>query len=507
MILSLLLPAASASIFHLLQWQDNSRCATPPDVVYGMQAEHELKFIQGENEVWPPFMQYWAPFWPIGVCGNLVSRMDGLCCTSILTPEKFGGITSVTTLDAPTLPANQATFPTVMANAQFCVLSNFMGYPELYVGTSGACIEGVLTCSTSGALSIYPEPGCMGTAQTYPLTATPSGHTDSSINSTFTGEFRRISSAPAKKIGWTEQMPSTLLVIDNSTVMGGFATACYVIIAAFEAGMLVYFSYRLFKIRTLGGLFLVICHFFWVLYIALIINYNYRAFANKTELLNSLAAWAFFYGLATLMTAICTTNFIVVFWRLDKLKIILLYAAVFSVHFGLTGDRYLYGWLYRADAPTPFDDALTIWGSQVSFVWIVFLIVYDLIPICIVVARASLLNPGSFWQKLKTAMEIDLVAAVMFYFQFFIVIGYSLNEYFRQQTPIMGDDKNYMASKSFSIILMVTHSLLNTIIIFRIARSIQDGKFGPSSKSGKSWKSETASSKISTKVETDNTEH
>ena len=417
-----------------------------------------------------------------------------------MTPDAFGGITSVTTMDAPSLPADQSKFPTSMKNAQFCVLKDTLGYPELYVGTSGACIEGILSCSASGILKIHSLAGCTGPAQTYSLTATPSSNADPTLNTTFVAEFRQITATPAKSITWTELMPAALLVLENRTAFEIAATICYIIISILEVGLLGYFSYRYFKMRTFGGLLLMICHLFYVIYIGLVMNYNYQKFSSKTQLLDSLTSWGFFYALATLMTAVCTTNFIVIFWRLSKEWTYGLYLATFVVHFGLTGDRYLYAGLYRTALPTKFDEAITYWSSKVSFIWIIVLIIYDLVPICIVVARASIANPGTAWQKFKTAMEIDFIAAIMFYTQFLVVIGYSVNEYIRQSTPILLNDRSYLASKAFSICLLVVHSLLNTVIIFRIARSVQEGKFGPSS-TAKSWKSSTKSSKVDTKVD------
>ena len=513
MLLILLIQVAAATFFHLFQWYGSKTCGqAAPDSVYVYGVSHKNKWKKAANETWPPLMKLWAPFYPFSSCGNLKVTMDGSCCTSIDRPAEVYNITSATTADFFYLPANQTLFPSSMNGNSFCVLSNYMNYTELYVGTGGYCIEKYLKCNAKGTLDVYPEKGCTGSWNSYSLTAVASNQTDATIGD-FTAEFRAIgSNVGTATIGWTEFLTTTSHSVIDFFPLEILETFCYLIILLLEAGLISYFSYRYYKSRTNAVLLHVVCHIFWLVYVCLTIQYTYA----RDSLLDSsssaarsdlLTARSFFIGLSSLMTAMTTTIFIVVFWRLRRNWTIVLTTSVLIIHFGLIGGRYLYAGLPRD--PTngiAYDEnyynTVTFWTNKISFIWFIFLFVYDLLPIMYLIAHSitSMANVGTKWQRLVAYLKIDKVVSVLFCSQPLLVIGYFVNEHIRAYTSYLGNDRNHQATASFSIWFIAIHSAFNTIVTYRIARNIKEGTYFTTSVSGNGKQSALPESEVERKV-------
>ena len=477
----LIATAVYATNFHLFQWYGSQDCSSAPDVCYVFQVSHRRKFKQAPNETWPPLMPVAAPWYPSRSCGNQKMDMSDGCCTSLQPPEDVWNIESATTADFDTLPADQSKFPKEMNGNVYCVLSGALNYTELYVGTAGFCIENSLKCTRSGILEIYPEANCSGIPLSITLNSSPSLQRDVQLGS-FTAQLRRINSANVV-FGWTEYIDLKVTTIVNFTPLEIFATFCYVVIYILELGLLFYFGFRFIRTRTKSLLLHIATHFLWLVFVSANIHYTYHRWGEYQPYARSLIVRSFFYALANAMTAISTTYFIVVFWKFSRKRTTVLCTTVALIHIGLLGGRYLYAAGFpmdlSADSDFRFQNFIVYWTNKISYLWVIFLFIYDLLPI-VYLAGSSIAYMGHEFtttQKLITYLKIDKISTALFCSQILIIAGYFVNEHIRANTSLLGNDHNHQASASFSIWFIAIHSVFNTIVMFRIARNIKFGSY------------------------------
>ena len=514
MILSAVLASLTAAgNYHLFQWASSQLCNQPPDTVYVYKVSHAKKWRKAANETWPPLMDYWAPFYPFNSCGSVKVPFDGLCCTSVQEPAVLYGVASATTSEFDTLPVDQSRFPSFMKESKYCVLIGALNYTELYVGTAGACTERALKCTSNGTLQVFGRNSdCTGASQAYPLAATVSLQNDPLLGQ-FNAEFRIINNGSVP-IGWTEELVTSTRPITNLRPLEILETFCYVTILLIELALITYFSLRFIRSKAKPMLLHVVCHVFWLVYVCLSIQYTYIQFSldntggtGAAYRADTLTARSFFIGLSSLMTAITTTHFIVVFWKLRRNYTIALYVAMFVVHMGLIGGRYMYAGMPRSDqdydANAVFVDNLTFWTNKISFSWFIVLFIYDLLPIVYLIGHSltSMGNETSSWQKIKDHVRVDILSTVLFLSQALIVTGYFVNENIRAYTPILGSDRNHQATAAYSIWFIALHSAFNTIVTYRIAHNIKSGSYFLGSTAAKSGKmSKLATSEVSQAV-------
>ena len=464
---------AAATTLHLFQYYSSVECDTPPDSVYVFEVSKPKSSRKPENETWPKLYTNRAPMYPFFDCGNLKVGIPGHCCTSFETPIDSFNINSVSLLDSKQLPAEVARFPAVMNGLEYCVLEKIFNYTELYIGPTGYCVEDMFKCDKSGSLIVYSGQNCTGDFRSIRLSAEPLNLNFGSFNAS----LRSINYATGA-VGWTEFVTKRTTTIKNFYPSEIIATACYVLILILEICLLVYFANRYYVARLNPVLLHLICHCLWLVYVGLSIQYTYHRWGDYERFLDILIARSFFFGLANLVTAISTTNFIIVFWKLGKRSRFALYVGVILVHFGFLGGRYLYAGFPRTDfSDLRFQYAITFWTNRVSFVWIIFLFVYDLLPIIYLSSNVPALI-GTQSRGIRKAFEfarVDRISTLLLIPRIFIVSGYFVNEYIRSSTPFLGNDRNHQATAAYTIFFIVLHSALNTIVVYRIARQVKDG--------------------------------
>ena len=410
--------------------------------------------------------------------------MTDFCCVSFLNPTLSANVSSITEINLPEPPTAPATiFPVVAENQVYCKLSNLGGakaYKELYLKPDGLCHEEIFRC-TFPSLFIYAGTNCTGVNVTYPMSYSMSLQVHP-----FTSNFRLqlVNITGTKgKVGYTFQTPQTLLAMGTGEPSEVLAAILLAFLVTIEIGLFSYFAYRYYKLRKVSGLILVIAHFFWLIFLGVYISYLYTLFQGRTDLTNSLASWQFFFAVGNFTTALYTANFIAIFWNFGKLQTILLYGGVFLTHIGLMGSYYIVGSIYYdVNVKSSYDRALEIWGNQVYNAWTLILFIWDTVPICVILARAAFGIEGGWIKKIIGALKRDMVAAGMFCLQFPIAIGFLVNEVVRSSTYLLGNDRNYQASRVYSVLFVVLHCLLNTIIIYRVAMKVQTSQISTSNK-------------------------
>ena len=513
-LLFLLLQVTLAGRSYLFQWNTftntTSQCDTPPSVVYSYHVSDPLKTTRRSNETWPIFAQFWAPFYPNKTCGNFKGKMDDYCCFSNLYPHLLINISAATEkyVDIPYVNSTDI-FPKASNGATYCKLTglaSIFAFPELYIRADGNCQEQVFRCHPNNTIAIHPGGNCGGPPNRYNLNHNAAVQFFHPYVGVPFGRMVNVTGAMGK-IGYTQFSPATLLTLSNQEPAEVLATIIYAVLLTMETCLLVYFTYRYFKLRKFSGLLLVIAHFFWLLFICIIMAYNYTAFGNRQDLNNTLTSWGFFYGLANLATAMYTANFIIIFWNYSKIGGFLMYAAVAVVHFGLMGAYYLFASLYLVSGVvSDYDRALEVWSNQVYQAWTLCLFLWDIIPICVILARASPNAEANFFSKIISSLKTDIPSGIMFFLQFPIAIGYLINEIVRTGTNLLGNDRNYQAARSYAILFVILHCLLNTIIIYRVAKKVQTSQISSSSKGGASSGKQTSTQASTTGKSTKGTE-
>ena len=487
----ILLPIALASQSYIFQWETqtntSSECNTPPDIVYSFPVSDPLKTTKAADETWP-LIAGWSPFYPNKTCGQLkVRTMTDICCISVLTPYDFAKISSFAQVNVDVLPNNtESLFPSFMNGQNYCKFSNLGGkhaYTELYIKPDNECHESRFRCFSDGTFAVYLSSGCTGAASTFTIQNYTLSYNHAQTN-VFQGQMVTISGA-VSKVGYTQMIPGSMLTLSNREPAEILATIIYAILLVIELGLFCYFAFRYYMLKKFGGLLLAVAHFFWLTFICLIMAYNYKEFVGPegASLLNQiLSAWGAFFGLANLATAFCTANFIVIFWNFAKYKTFLVYASVVVVHISFMGGYYLYAML--ASDPTgtaAYTRDISIWTLQIFNVWAMLLFIWDIVPICIIVTRATAHLEGSLVSRVTEAMRLDLTSSVLFLLQFPNAIAYLCNEVIRTSTSLLGNDRNYQASRSFSLLFVVLHGLLNTVIIYRVAKIVRTSQIGSNS--------------------------
>ena len=474
---------------YLFQWETltntTSDCNSAPNVVFAYDVSDPLKTNPASTERWPTFSVAYAPFYPNRTCGFYKQKvMTDYCCVSFLDPSSRLNISSVTEVNLPAPPAiSDSVFPSFVENQQYCKLTNmggFFGYKEFYMKPDGRCYDGYFRC-TNSSLQIYQTINCNGMTLGYPISTAVSIQTHPYVNS-FQLSLVNINGAKAR-IGYTTISPQIDLALGNGEPAEVIASISFAFVMLMELGLFCYFSFRYYKLRKFSGLVLAVAHFFWMLFLCIYVAYTYKTFAGRNDLNPVLASWSFFFGLANLVTALYTANFIAVFWNFDKLRSILLYSGVCVVNIGLMGSYYLMASIYlQPFVYTDYDKALEIWSSSVYNAWVLILFMWDTVPICVILGRAAFGVEGSWSTKVIASLKRDLISALMFCFQFPIAIAFLINEVVRNSTPLLGNDRNFQATRVFSVLFVTLHCLLNTVIIYRVAMRIQTSQISSSNK-------------------------
>ena len=237
--------------------------------------------------------------------------------------------------------------------------------------------------------------------------------------------------------------------------------------------------------RKISGLILAIAHLFWLIFLCCIIAYNYKVFKGRGDLNPVQSAWGYFFGFANLATALYTANFITIFWNLDKSRSAMLYGAVVVVQFAFMGAYYLYpSFELNPGVFSEYDKALITWGNQVYNAWTVILFAWDIIPVSVIMSRATYGIEGDWLAKSIGALKLDFPSSIMLLSQFPIAAAYLINEIVRTSSSAMGNDRNYQSSRAFSIMFVVMHCLLNTVIIYRVAQTVQTSQISSNNKLG-----------------------
>ena len=473
----LLLQTVIASTSYMFQWSHTdgkvTDCNFPPNLVYSFEVSDPLKTTRLPNETWPYFMNIWAPFYPAKACGSMTSgNMNGMCCTSILTPKSLSkGVTSVALVDTDTLPSNpQILFPKFMNGQSYCRLENLgsiFAYRELYIKTDGDCQDRVFRCFGNNTLRIYPALNCKGTPNIFVLNSTTSLQSHQ-YTSTFQASMVTVT-ASAGKIGYTEVVPSNLMVMSNLEPAEVIASIIYITLLVIEVAMVLYYCYRYYVTQRNSLLILIASHLSWLIFICLIMGYYYSQFSNARDQNRVMAAWGIFFGLGNLLTAIYSANFMSTIWGWNEDRASQVYAGVTITHFSLMGGYYLFGTMSSA-GNTSWDSSLNTWNTSVYAAWTLLLFSWDMIPILAIIIRYSPSVKANWLKEAKLSFQRDLITAAIFFSQLLVAVFYLTVELLRGSS-FWGNDRNMQASRSFSVCFVLLHCLLNTLIVNRVSQN------------------------------------
>ena len=460
-----LIDAALASTSYLFQWINSkgttTDCDFAPSLVYGFAVSDPLKTTRMPNETWPAFANAYAPFYPVKSCGQLTTRsMTDICCISILTPKLYSDISSVALIDVETVPTDSSTlFPKFMNGQQYCKLANLgsvFAYRELYIKADEECYDVVFKCYQNNTLRIYPAQGCKGTPTTFDLSSTPQTFSHQ-YTSSFQGSAIVISQANAR-VGYTQIVPAMKMTLSNKELAEILAAIIYPLLILAEALTVGYYSYRYYKFKKSSVLILISSHVSWLVFICILISYNYIEFLNESDMVSNFSAWSIFYALGNLFTAMFTANHIASIWGLSAKKKYLLYTLVLVINLAFMGGYFLRGIIYP-------NDGIMDWASVGYPIWTILLFIFDLVPI---VATIIQFTPGANadWVKeAKQAFVRDIPTTVIFSTQFAIALGFITNEIARN-TGGWGNDRNYQASRAFSAFCVLFHSWFSGLYTF-----------------------------------------
>ena len=393
--------------------------------------------------------------------------MTNLCCTSILNPTKYKGVSSVTQFDLISTPAfTTPLFPRIMNSQQYCKLMNLgsvFAYNEFYIKADSICYEQVFKCFMNGTMVIYPASTCKGTPTVYNL-----NETVSDFYHQYTSNFQAqavVIEGAAAKIGYTQIAPSNLLSYSNLEPSEIIATSLLSLLLILEVLSLGYYVYR-YKSSGKKSLFLMILgHFCWLLSVCLIMAFNNSRAAKDSGL---YAGWAIFYALGQLFAALFSANSITTIWNFTRTKKYILYTIVFVVHFTMMAGYYLIWTMYRdLTVVSQYDSNLEVWTTIVYDVWVIIYFMFNLVPIFATIVQYSPTAATDWYRETKLAFKRDFSILVIFVSQFFIGCGFLVVE-IMQGTSYVGNDRNALSLKSYSIFFVIVHSFMNLLIVARV---------------------------------------
>jgi hypothetical protein len=495
--LQLLLANSVFAINYLLfQWHSASSCETPPDIVYYFPVSSEDLTTQLDTEVWPFFYGHWAPFYPDYSCGNLEANIPGLCCSSPITPANLHNITSAT-VKAVSFDENlHVHFLKSSNGAQYCKLfseepAGVAGYLGMFIKVNGPCVDSYFKCTEIG-LEVYSEPSCTGDVSIYPLSSRPQVVNDSMLG-VFNGSKTVINDGN-EIIIWTEYIPGQELVPIFQSAFEVIATALYVILCCLQCASMFVVFYRSYTTTNSLTLLHATTTFFWGVYIATYLPYVYIAYDTELVLQKHGTAIEFIYNIATLLTSIYSAQFLFLFWDTSKKIKYAIFAQILIIHFALAGS----GYFYALSIGTLGLLWLNTW-SKIKYLWITYLIFWDLVPIFAVLAKVSLHLQG-IKKRAKFAWRIDLIASLLIVTQIIILVSYFGLSAVLTYSNILGNDRNFHAAAAILKWFIIVHCSTNMLIMNRIGTGLKRASYvvtqSTTTKSKAPGIKTTASSKI-----------
>jgi hypothetical protein len=288
----------------------------------------------------------------------------------------------------------------VSANGQrYCRMEPALNYTLLYI-RSGVCFESIL-CE-SDRVTKFEREDCTGTFQSFALSQ--------QLRTIDWGEPITLShwdiSGATLQYQWTQYVPRFRITVTFRYPSDFIMLVAVIIANGSVLATVIFFGIRWYAKRTLSSQGYLLSQLFWLLFVAFDVVVS---FATFTSLFQNAICWELYYifrGIASLSTVLHTTRLMLQTYSNSKYTAYIAYATIFLIHFALGFGSYL-TYIDRMSQNPAFSAIYYPW-HDLSFYWLLFMLIFDLTPSMTFVYKAIQQNSKKDkWKTLKYLFYYD----------------------------------------------------------------------------------------------------
>jgi hypothetical protein len=478
-VLLALISCVLADKYVSVEYQDSFLCEGTPDVLLGVSITDQIEPSVGQ--ISPCFLYLLHP----DQCGNAPLDVNG-CCISIIEnssmekdcyPYKGGFLGTVDDYaDVSTL------LPYKTSSERYCQMfsidnSTFGGYDFLYLLGNGKCNEGYYICNADGTLELYEEINCTGDYIAVQLTDQMQEHNSTYLNvnaTLFAAKWDTLESGSGV-VEWTTFQPATDFIPNHKWAMEVIALILYIIAVASTIISVIYWIYKYHHRSISNNFMFILVPFLDLIYEILRIYYAYTIFDNYVTFYSFKMSKNFAFGISTLASVCNSSIFIGKILHLEKRQLIGVLIFVVLVHVWLVGGLYAddiaslhYFYMERDNYLDNFDINVFEWTKSWSLYfswWVIFMFIWNLVPIILIVQKLTQKIIGSISFKLNALQQADKWFIPLSGCQLFLISLYLVCGFLQTQTLSLRNDRNYLAIDGFQLFCISMTCLLNNVLL------------------------------------------
>ncbi|KAJ3274743.1 hypothetical protein HDV01_002265 [Terramyces sp. JEL0728] len=456
-----------------------SKCAGPPDTIYGFYVPDVTAYDSLSNYTWPPFWTFHAPQATVGSCGNLAVPIPGSCCIQSLdysssTPYNSG---------IPRLYVDKSSVNDVVSasadGTQYCYAeasdfndySSLLGYRFVYLLPNGDnCIDSSFKCN-NGVLRIYNGTGCQGSVQTVTLSTTAQSSTG--VAGSINAQLVTITQGNLL-VSWVVDIPWKFIIAH----WDGIGVVCAIFfILGMLIGLVLFVKDLLQVIKTRdkspSKVLAVAAKLFWFLYILFSFLYWAVLFPTTEVVAQFSEIVAVSLGIASLLSVYSSLYILFSLFPDLKLRIkIAGYVSMLLLHFGLYGSMYFNYYfnggndnVYYSSDWTGLSASLNKWYNYYLY-WILWMFLFDtFVPITVGLRIISLKNSKNVVQAIPILLQHNSKIVYWVGGQVLGFIFYYIISFIKFNTYLCGNDLMYLNMSAFLTFCLILHGVFTDSII------------------------------------------